>query len=110
MKPIQYLNIALTAILVLAIAYNLLRGMRAEVDATAYDRMRRAERERDSVAHEAELWRVAAEALLRDADSVRSVLDSARAAMPPVSEVREANVKAMRYAALDRAVDTLNAE
>lgn len=110
MNSLKYLNLALTGVLVVAIAYAVLRGMRAQVDGTAYDRMRRAERERDSVAHEAELWRVAAEALLHDADSVRSMLDSARAAQPPVEEVREANVKAMRYAQLDAVIDTLKAE
>lgn len=106
----KYLNVALTAILVLAIAYNLMRGWSAEIDATAHERMRFAERERDSLAREAYSNKVAMESLLLKADSLSALLDSARVARPPVEVARREHVEAMRYVPLDVAIDTLRAE
>lgn len=104
------MNLALAAVLVLAIAYNFLRGWNAGVDDKAYDRMWRAERERDSVAREAYRWRTEAEGYERRADSLAALVDSAKAVLPPMAEVREAKVKALKYAPLNAVIDTLAKE
>lgn len=110
MRTHQLLNIALTAILVVAIAYAALRGWNAEVDATAYERMRRAEMERDSIARRAAEWRIAAEWALAMADSVRARRDSVEAAQPPMEDVRAGVIRTMKHAKMRAALDTLSAE
>ena len=106
----RYLNHGLTAILILAIAYAMLRGFQAEVDGAASARARQAERERDSVAREAYRWRTEAEGYERRADSLAALVDSAKVVLPPMAEVREAKVKALKYAPLNAVIDTLAKE
>ncbi len=106
----KYLPVALSAVLVIAIAYAVLRGMQAKVDAKVLDRMWRAERERDSVAREAYRWRTEAEGYERRADSLAALVDSARAVLPPMEEARDAKVKALKYAPLNAVIDTLAKE
>ncbi len=103
----RYLNHGLTAILVLAIAYAMLRGFQAEVDGAKLDRMAA---ERDSLANEAAHWHALADSATARADRIALEKDSAErvwAAMPaPVVEY----VRRMKYEPLGSVIDTLNSE
>lgn len=110
MKALPLLNLALAAILVCAIAYNLLRGFSAQVDAYATDKMFQAQRERDSVMKEVDRWRTEALDLTAKADSIASELDRAKAAQETNAQVRSRYTERMRYAPIKDVLDTLATE
>ena len=110
MKAIPYLNLALTAILVCSIAFALLRGFNAEVDAYATSRMHKAERARDSAMKEVEKWRIQARELTNKADSIAAALDSAKARQETSEQTRRKYAQRMRYAPIKDVLDTLAAE
>lgn len=107
MKPTQALNLSLTAILVVAIAYAVLRGLAANVDAAANDRAIEAQGQRDKLQNEVVFLRGAINDLIASADSLRAQVDSAKKHAPTPEEDRESSIKSMRYASLDAAIDTL---
>ena len=55
-------------------------------------------------------FRSEAEGYERRADSLAALVDSAKAVLPPMEEVRVAKVKALKYAPLNAVIDTLAKE
>ncbi len=100
----RVLNLCLTALLILAIAYAILRGLSAQVDAYEIDR---AHRIADSVIVELATAKATATAAASTADSLRALIDSADGHHLPDTVYIIHGINSMRYAGATALRDTL---